>query len=217
MTPKETPLLLSDVMVPPTLDGSKTQTRRLRGLEVVNMNPDARVGAMDNHDRTWDFKMHDGGHQRGVRCPYGMAGDRLWVRETWQHSNFPNGPLDEDCSIFFRADYLNDPLGPDLERDTSSNIRRKWKPSIHLPRWASRILLEVVNVRPERLQKISDADARAEGIEIDRHGWSSYGMDSIPQGTSIDSFCCLWSSINGIDSWIANPWVWRIEFKRLKP
>src|SRR5690606_25633086 len=96
-------------------------------------------------------------------CPYGEVGDYLWVRETWNHSNYPYGPYDSDCLIFYRADYDNDLLDADRKK-SSDGIRRKWKPAIHMPRSASRIRLEIMNIRVERLQDISEEDVIAEGI-----------------------------------------------------
>lgn len=225
---KYKPIPFTAPMVRAILEGRKTQTRRLNGLDDVNKIPDAwdatrvTVGSLDYKVKKSakgkygaTFISHpDAIANRTIHvcpqiCPYGQPGDRLWVRETWQHSNFPFGPLDKSCAIFYRADYLNDPLGPDLELDTSSDIRRKWNPSTHMPRWASRITLEVTGVRVERLQDISGEDCWAEGIEC--AGW-----DSEKYGSVTHCYRDLWESINGPGSWKTNPWVWVIEFKRVK-
>jgi len=127
---------------------------------------------------------NDGEHPQ-MRCPYGKPGDRLWVRETWC-------PDVEPYTFRYKADG-DEPL-------------ERWRPSIHIPRWASRITLEVVSVRVERLQNISEDDALAEGITL------------VERGTSpVDQFNKLWESINGPGSWEANPWVWVVEFKRIEP
>lgn len=194
-------------MVRAILDGSKTQTRR-----VVKKQPPAATRDVitfyhpDPRTHYWAF---DGASllSWAYPCPYGETGDRLYVRETWQHSNHPLGPYEPDCDIFYRADYLDDPLGPDLER-SKDGIRREWRPSIHMPRAASRITLEVTDVRVERLRRISDADAEAEGIDFLRHV-----PDVDETLTARDLFRCLWDSVStpGAD-WEANPWVWVIDF-----
>jgi len=192
-------------MVRALLDCSKTQTRR-----IVKPQPPAEakdVFTFHHPDPRTHFYGFDGEALMdwAQPCPYGEAGDRLYVRETWQHSNHPCGPYEDDCIVFYRADYLDDPLGPDLER-SADGIRRQWRPSIHMPRAASRIALEVTGVRVERLHDITDADALAEGVDRTN--------TSIP-GYARDRFIRLWTSINGNESWDANPWVWVIEFRKI--
>lgn len=199
---KARPILFSAPMVRALLAGTKTQTRRVvtppRGWpQYSHADPFAMPPAV------WWW---NGEHTHvGVKqeCPYGQPGDRLWVRETWQHSNHPFGPLDKTCAIFYRADYSADPHGMDGEKSPEGKYRQ-WRPSIHMPRWASRILLEITGIRVERLQDISEADCRAEGLgdTVDRaHHW----------------YRVLWEQINGPGSWEANPWVWVVEFKRIRP
>jgi hypothetical protein len=131
------------------------------------------------------------------RCPYGQPGDRLWVRETWApHADMPTR------AAIYRCD-----RGGDYQDTTTPNFR--WSPSIHMPRWASRITLEIVSVRVERLNDISTEDAELEGCN--RFVDSSGSYDARVQ------FCELWESINGVGSWDLNPWVWVIEFKEAKP
>jgi len=142
---KERPILFSAPMVRALRAGTKTQTRRVVKDRHIDAAPPACFFQ-------WLRE----------RCPYGQTGDRLWVRETWQHSNFPLGPYDESCTVFYRADYMDDPHGPDGEKSPEGRYRN-WEPSIHMFRSASRILLEVTAVRVERLQDISAADAVAEG------------------------------------------------------
>lgn len=163
--------------------------------------------------------------------PYGRPGDRLWVREAWQHSNYPYGPYDPDCSVFYRADYFSDPHGADGEKSEEGKYRF-WKPSIHMPRTASRIDLEVVSVRIERLNDISEMDAIAEGFEAitkdgktvkygipdsdglpgsDNLGWPWFDWETDPR----KAFRTLWEQINGRGSWDENPLVWATEFKRV--
>jgi hypothetical protein len=131
------------------------------------------------------------------------------VRETWQNSIHPFGPYEPGCLVFYRADYLDDPLGPDLERSTDG-IRREWRPSIHMPRAASRITLEVTGVRVEQLQSISETDTIAAGIDKAAAGfWSTYGRSGVDGTYSpVSSYHCLRDSINGAES---NPWVFDLK------
>lgn len=202
MQPKQRPILFNAQMVRAILAGTKTQTRRVvkpqAGAEVVPV--------LLNNRGEWP-------------CPYGKPGDQLWVRETWQHSNHPFGPADESCAIFYRADYWDDPHGMDGEKSPEGKYR-EWRPSIHMPRWAFRIMLEIVSVRVERLWVISEADAMAEGADLAHFGVDAYGL---PSGCAVMSishragYIELWESINGPGSWDANPWVWVVEFKRVQP
>lgn len=149
-----------------------------------------------------------------IRCPYGSAHDHLWTRETWQHSNFPHGPYDARCDVFYRADYLDDVHGPDGELSPEGRYRF-WKPAIHQPRSASRRTLRNLGVRVERLQEISDADALAEGIyqlpdggfKVAR-GWQEYD-------TAVDAYAAYIDHINGAGTWATNPWVWAIKFEKV--
>lgn len=138
-------------------------------------------------------------------CPYGKPGDHLWVRETC----FINGP-DKGAEVIYKADPL-----PNWEGE-EADIR--WRPSIHMPRWASRIQLEITSVRVERLQVISEGQAVAEGVEPMRGGyWRHYQPGwTQHQLSARGSFVTLWQSINGPESWQANPWVWVVEFKVIK-
>ena len=124
-------------------------------------------------------------------CPYGKPGDRLWVRETWLCATGEPGPT----LCHYQADG---------DRPEFNGL---WKPSIHMFRWASRITLEITGVRVERLQDITEADAMAEGVEC-CSGWIGHA------GEPRRIFCDLWKSINGAESWAANPWVWVVEFRR---
>lgn len=145
-------------------------------------------------------------------CPYGQPGDRIWVRETWQHSNFPLGPYDETCSVFYRADFLDDPHGPDGEKSPEGRYR-KWRSPIHMFRSASRITLEIVAVGVDRLQAISTEDAIAEGTRGGHGAIRGYPYNATPQ----EHFQHVWEEINGPGSWAVNPWVWVIEFRRVAP
>jgi hypothetical protein len=207
---KERPILFSGQMVRAILEGRKTQTRR-----IVKPQPTKDyVTLMPLSGELVGVTKHGGPiDNRGwLHCPYGKPGDRLWVRETWGKVHYEG--VDESPTIFYRAD----------ERDQERDELTRWRPSIHMPRWASRINLEVVSVRVERLQDISEEDAMSEGIE----SWEERGVDDAQDyyrdyvtGGHVynakDSFRSLWQSINGPGSWEANPWVWVVEFKRIEP
>jgi hypothetical protein len=211
---RERPILFSGPLVRAILDGRKTQTRRL-----VKPQPD---GVADGRPYlhhaiqrlTHDFRTETLTHSpetglrfiRPISCPYGVPGDRLWVREAWGGAFItrpcaaaPLGDAEpvvprawsipkarpEAFSLDYRADHLEDPGGG-------------WFPSIHMPRWASRITLEIARVRVERLQEVDDDAARAEGC------------------CSRNEFLVLWDQINGKRaSWESNPWVWVVEFRRI--
>ncbi|KVS08142.1 hypothetical protein [Burkholderia multivorans] len=212
----ERPILFSGPMVRAILEGRKTQTRR-----VVRHQPPAatrEVFTFPHPDPRTHYWAFDGGSllDWSHPCPQGEIGDRLYVRETWQHSNHPFGPYESNCLVFYRADYLDDPLGPDLER-SADGIRREWRPSIHMPRAAARITLEITGVRVERLQSISESDARAEGVTIEEHHTRGYCAGAY-RPPSIRAFHDLWDSLNAArgHGWDVNPWVWVVEFRRIE-
>ncbi len=211
---KERPILFSGPMVRAILEGRKTMTRR-----VVKLRHGADVVVVNG--QVWKPARVD--YAGYVDCPYGQVGDRLWVREAF------SGPHCMDASDGCKA------VPPSKWGDCSriwywadgNMTEGDWtrpRPSIHMPRWASRILLEIVAVRVERLQDISEADAQAEGVErvVAGVGWRRYcDPDSEevgvpPCGDARRSFRSLWKFINGDESWNANPWVWVVEFKRVQ-
>jgi len=188
------PILFSGPMIRAILDGRKTQTRRVARL--ISSGRVARAG------RNW----HPDDPNAVLACPFGQPGDRLWVRETWCMAG-PAGTYDE-------APADGRPCWPDalpveqrcFYRATEPGVDGGWVPSIHMPRWASRISLEVIGSRIERLQQISDADSMAEGVAV---GKMSMGHIF----TARELFTGLWESINGPESWKANPLVWVISFR----
>lgn len=247
---KERPILFSSAMVRAILEGRKTQTRR-----VINPQPRSTCctgGVIDKpisptdiwhlagYENTWGFRSSSTGValSGAWKCHYGQPGDRLWVRETYRIASINARTASQFWTIQFKEGFgvLPHPQPerelflPLVERDefTESNTGidfGKWRPSIHMPRWASRITLEVVSVRVERLQDISDDDAVAEGVKdlchcgdyVQDHGYhSGHGAVSMP-GYARDEFSGLWDSINAKRgySWESNPWVWVIEFKRV--
>lgn len=214
---KERPILFSAPMVRAILAGQKTQTRRV----LKNAPPDTEFFSTYHHPNDERRGQHFYAVAAGaltsfaVPCPYGQPGDRLWVRETWQHANSPHGPYEPGCTCFYRADYWDDPHGMDGEKSPEGKYRT-WIPSIHMFRSASRILLEVVSVRVERLQDISEADARAEGARSMDPVSGRETLDPFSrQGSCVSHFRAIWEEINGAGSWDANPWVWVVEFKKV--
>ncbi len=202
---KERPVIFNGEMVRAILDDRKTQTRRAisdRHLHLIDVASQAGEcypleSGIDHANSQSYYREH---------CPFGQVGDRLWVRETWQGPLVAEQHL-EDYRV--NADKFQTPEFCEYAADGGArpefcdlddNARQGWRPSIHMPRWASRITLEITGVRVERLQDISEADAIAEG------GTKHF---------NIDWFGPLWASIYGGDSWNANPWVWVIEFRRV--
>jgi hypothetical protein len=212
---KERPILFSAPMVRAILNGTKTQTRRV--VKPWNGAEPSSKPAPADLEYLPDFTCYRS------TCPYGQPGDQLWVRESFQ-------PFLADGVDHWKANWetgegyaVGYPATDGIKEfiDADDNLKSTCKPSIHMPRWASRILLEVVSVRVERLQDISVADAIAEGIEPEPETahWKNY--DTSPGGwryleSPIQSYRTLWNSINGPDAWDANPWVWVVEFKRME-
>jgi hypothetical protein len=162
------------------------------------------------------------GDNPGMFCPYGQPGDRLWVRETWRPEIHDANGGDFEM-IGYKETDTNDACMDVLKRDLcewrkwcSKNGDAKWYPSIHMPRWASRITLEVTGVRVERVQDLSEADARAEGCTHTGIG-PLVSADEIE--TARDQFARLWDSIHAARgySWASNPYVWVVEFRRVTP
>ena len=184
---RERPILFSGPMVRAILEGRKTQTRRALQLDsswrklIVLGHHKNRFGALfgkqEPHVRLDQF----------VPCPYGQPGDRLWVREAW-------AVHPETGSLLYRADDI-----------APTPIDIHWKPSIHMPRKHSRIMLEITGIKVERVQDISWEDALAEGT------------DSDPATTNaVGSFAKYWNYINGAEAWDMNPWVWVVGFKKVE-
>lgn len=218
---KERPILFSAPMVRAILDGRKTQTRRV-------VKPQPYVDAQGN--ACWNGT-NFGQDARGphiqalasplpssktgrVRCPFGKPGDRLWVRETFQPL-FADGvenhwETDWQTGEGYKISY---PATDGVQEfiDLDDGLSDACKPSIHMPRWASRILLEITAVRVERLNDISEDDAIAEGTPGGHGAIPGYGYAATPG----EHYHWLWESINGAGSWDANPWVWVIEFKKV--
>lgn len=198
----ERPILFSDAMVRAILSGAKTQTRRLVKPQDCVEEP------TESHPQPFlhnPHALHPCDYSCGGLAPYAVPGDRLWVREafaSFQGSGVPVTPsaatyvVLRDGTQVFRSDSAIIPPAKEYADGAFDHI--KWRPSIHMPRWACRLVLEVTEVRVERLQAITEEDARAEGVE-------AIGAREDFRG----AFVALWESINGARApWEANPWVW---------
>ncbi len=214
-------MIFNGEMVRAILDGRKTQTRRV----IANVGND---NCLPLQKRT---KTKDGIYTHVIDapiyglCPFGKIGDRIWVRETWSDVNLDGAPavayraddevydlmedkslLDEDGAFNYQDPRVRKYQFAAWHSDLISGIEGDWRPSIHMPRWASRLTLEITCVRVERLRDLSEDDAKSEGITPPSGG-------VLPGWEYRINFRDLWMSIYGADNWEANPWVWVIEFK----
>jgi len=217
-TTKERPILFSSEMVRAILEGRKTQTRRI-------VQPIENACEYTHVDRLEDGWRLSAQHGKGltswdIGSRYGWPGDRLWVRETFDIVDDPAAWHRDDLFLDESDKQWKESIkrGPNGERwvvdyaaDTNSRVmdkigKRKWRPSIHMPRWASRIQLNVTNVRVERVQDIDPWDCVEEGVDCE--------VDH-----AAPKFIELWDKINGKRlgcSWADNPWVWVVEFNRVE-
>ena len=210
---KEKPILFSGSMVRAILAGGKTVTRRavkrhhLPRLSTSNY-PGNEWTATAHHHPRHGFNVFGATEAECAAelalygdCPYGRRGHRLWGRETWARTRVAQVP-DQEWVVYRESDNRTDYGGP-------------WKPGIHMFRRDSRILLEIIDVRVERLQDIGEDQALAEGIAKTQDGGHHVEDGKHYFASPIDSFASLWSSVGG--DWEANPWVWVVEFKRVTP
>ena len=203
---KERPILFNAPMVRAILSNTKTQTRRIFKPDRMTWDANGRYttyamrGGELSTTGSGPFKPSSWLHY----CPYGQPGEyRLYVRETWAaphaYDHLPPRLIPQDARIHYAA--------------TEDRGGLLWRPSIHMPRWASRITLEVTGVRVELLQDISEADAAAEGARPTLAPLDSVRLGAV--GTAKDGFLQIWESINGAGSWDANPFVWVVTFRRI--
>lgn len=240
---KERPILFSGEMVRAILDGRKTQTRRVVKPQPSNYSPpenvhkpkhsaayfdsycnkrktDTNPRGMSEHWCWWTPDDRQGADW--IKCPYGVPGDRLWVRESWNVSGLAFGMKPRLTKFAAKSAWKY--------QATDTDWQHGWKPSIHMPRWASRLTLEITAVRVERLQDITTEQILAEGVAypvserrtpLIRVSGKFPPLDYLPDGEPTHEqllsahFASLWDSINGAESWNANPWVWVLTFKRI--
>lgn len=209
-------ILFSGPMVRAILDGRKTQTRR-----AVKPQPNSvkNFGKLVPYRRAAPPReMPSATFERPIVCPYGVSGDRLWVREA--HAIVP-------ASAYRMSEGVHQIINPDDSCEAAvyregweRSKPGKWRPSIHMPRWASRLTLEITDVRVERLNACSEADARAEGV----FPAAVYGGEVkswLPAedrrerfyDTAVEAYAALWDAINGPKAWDENPWVWAVSFE----
>ncbi|MEN9419703.1 MAG: hypothetical protein RI988_3324 [Pseudomonadota bacterium] len=217
---KERPILFSAPMVRALLAGTKTQTRREVKVPGVKSNLwggplNYRGVAIVRADV--DYLSVPG--VGSVFCPYGQPGDRLWVREAWDFIPEGDSGTPSCAGIRYWADAGYELRTPPSNYNPMLYGKERVRPSIHMPRWASRITLEVTGVRVERLQDISEADAQAEGVtpkwEPGCSGRLMEAFGGFSFRPAASAYAELWEQINGPGSWDANPWVWVVEFKRV--
>ena len=213
--PRERPILFSGPMIRAILEGRKTQTRRV----VTSIAGKGRIRELHRSDTPgYDLAFRDScGRWNDMRfadvaarSPFGVPGDRLWVRETWcfahpEYHDQAEGVRRGDRPVRDEMPWWCHYAATDDDVDEP-----KWSPSIHMPRWASRLTLRVTSVRVERVQDISEADARAEGVTPFPHDPEG---DCWTDGKHRTAFEHLWGAINGWESWRDNPWVWAVGFE----
>ncbi len=210
-------MIFNAEMVRAILDGRKMQTRRPVKFPVHDKNLGCELAGNELAG-----ELSAGNY---LNSAFGKPGDRIWVRETFQGPLFDYDLMDSYCkdpTPFEKPEfcvYKADGVPAPEFYDADDELHCCWRPSIHMPRWACRILLEITNVRVERLNAISEEDARAEGI-IDG-GCLNCGEPepcgcANPEPDATDAFAYLWQSIYGQESWNSNPWVWVIEFERVE-
>lgn len=197
---KSTPLLFTAPMVRALLDGRKTQTRRIvkPQFEILEYPGGSGAKSVNYRGNSWWFNSQTS-HPSHISkaCPYGTIGDQIWVRETFLLRN-------QGQTVVYRADMDS------VDAAGFGAMYGGWKPSIHMPRWASRISRTLTNVRVERVQDISEEDAEAEGV-----GFFREHPDFDETLTARELFKVLWEHTYGPDAW-AQPWVWVLEFRRLE-
>lgn len=195
---KERPILFSTPMVQAIQSGIKTKTTRIvKGTPLKWLDDDG-------------FDLEFVADKLNGLSPYGYPGDSLWIRETIMDLR-PNFFTETGNQIIYKteSDHYKNLIAAAKEKG------KKWKPSIHMPRAAARLFLEVISITIERLNVISREDAIAEGVRFDKDSGYYFVADNIMDPTAEMAFEKLWSQINGADSWEANPWVWVIEFKKI--
>lgn len=211
---RERAVLFSAPMVRALLAGTKTQTRRPVKPQPETQHDGEPYWYVGGY-RVWGYRppsavpLRAGGNP--LPCPYGQPGDKLWVRESWALD-------DEDGHVMYRADIGHDSCADAWEQGRIEGVPRyKWRPSIHMPRTACRLVLTLESVRVERLNDISEADALAEGVtpkwEPGCSGRLMEAFNGFSFRPAASAYADLWEQINGPGAWSANPWVWVLAFR----
>lgn len=208
---KERPIIFSGPMIRSILQGRKTMTRR-----IVKPQPDffecsSWCYSETGHSGAGWYVCETEYLEEGsffYRCPYGKVGDRLWVRETWSHTG---------TGVWSISSAINALDGKVIYRAAEGHNDAKWWPSIHMPRWASRITLEITGIKVERLQDITEEEAKAEGVEpkpVKTLGWKRREiLGELPDVSYRMAFADLWETLNGQGSWELNPWCWAVSLE----
>jgi hypothetical protein len=226
---KERPILMSAPMVQAILENRKSQTRRIvkKQPETVDVEP-------KYEKETWGFWNGEWpSHGTVVRCPYGQTGDRLWVKEAWRVGK-PNEDripteiwkhlqnVNKGITVLYEAGgwKSTSPFERPEPKYRDDEPMPEWagrkRSSMFMPRWASRITLEIMEVRVQRLQEISNEDAKAEGVDCAPHRGGTCGRkDTGIDQCAICPYRELWNTINGPKSWEENPWIWALSFRRV--
>lgn len=216
---KERGLLFTPENYGKTERGEKTQTRRMNGLDYVNTSPDA-FELVAQHDGRFHFTRKGTGVGGVCRCPYGIPGDRLYVKESIyiDHFNYAVGPLPktkpklEDGMLVYRRDGTC--CEQFAECTCATEGKPKWCSPLFMPKWAARLWLEITEVRVERLQDITEEDAKAEGAKIPPLVYPDRPHEAY---SYVENYELIWESINGEGSWKRNDWVWVLEYKKVQP
>lgn len=210
---RERPILFSGPMVRAIIDGRKTMTRRVVMPQCQRYNLD--LLQPDKVMYPWPNDSDFGDVSRPIRCPYGRPSDLLWVRETFAYL-YESGFSVDPKSIIYRSD--GDQASYRIDGE-AGDFSPHWRPSIHMPRWASRLTLRITEIRVERLQDITPRDARAEGVVPRCEAKNQTDHLTHDIACHIEAFHSLWDDINfkrGY-SWDSNPWVWVVSFEKVKP
>lgn len=223
---KERPIIYSAPMIRAIRADLKTQTRRIIKRQPSAEAKDAGVihsggptdglwAWLDDPDLMWAGFTKD----EAFRCPYGVPGDALWCKETWQyaplsHCYCPQPSEASPCDDWSEGTGCRSMRADFVYRADEGARAPRWRPSIFMPRHISRLTLLVTDIRVQRLQAITDEDAVAEGVRRVGYRWEVPGICTTPV-SAVDAFRCLWEYINGPGSWEANPWVFAITFERV--
>lgn len=219
---KKRPILMSAPMVTAILEDRKTQTRRIASWPILSKSDGAkrRVFLKEDMDMVNALLAEKPRDPMSIpSCPYGRIGDRLWIKEAWTGTWHPTPQNENNIHLHYRADgserFASAPQDYALPK-VAAKVGN-WVTPLFMPRWASRITLDITGVRVERLQDISEEDAIAEGIQsVKPDTWKDYGGKvQEPMHSPILSYASLWKSINGAGSWELNPWCWCISFRRV--